>query len=195
MSSGLVEVVADVDGVVGHEPVDLSGDSTFEASFDLARCFAFGGPAGGVGLGGFMDPKPGQGHGVQGAVELAITGVVEPVPGDRSAASGDGCSTAKRCERGFGPDSARVRPGHQELCSGDGAYTGLVEQYRTNSKDELFEFGLVLGRLCFQSKGTAGSAADCSDRRAVFDRLGGRRAKVESIGLVYDRSGDRVATT
>ena len=78
-----------------HESVDLSSDGSFQAAFDVAGTLAVMGPAGGVGLGGFMDPESAEGDGVKGAVELAVAGSVQSVAGDFSTAGGErGCAGA-----------------------------------------------------------------------------------------------------
>ena len=66
---------------VFEELVDAAGDVSFEAAADVAAGFAFGEASGGVGLCFGVAAEPGEGDGVQGAVELTVASAVEPVAG------------------------------------------------------------------------------------------------------------------
>ncbi|GEL18363.1 hypothetical protein PA7_22000 [Pseudonocardia asaccharolytica DSM 44247 = NBRC 16224] len=114
---------------------------------------------------------------MQGAVELAVAGAVEPVP-DRFAAAGrDGCDPGEGGEGGFVAQPAGVGPGHQELGGGDGTDAGQLEQAGTGRGDELFEFGFVFGGLGFEHQRAAGHGADRADGGAVLDAVAGQGAQ------------------
>ena len=108
VSSGYWQAAGDRGGVGVHEAEDLPGDGSLEAAFDLAGGFALGLPSGCVGLGGLVDAEPAQGNGVQGPVELAVAGAVEPVASHGAAAGGDGRRAGERGEGRFGADPASV---------------------------------------------------------------------------------------
>lgn len=66
---------------VFEEFVDAAGEVSFEAAADFATGLTFGLASSGVGTGFWVAGEPGQGDGVQGAVELTVAAAVEPVTG------------------------------------------------------------------------------------------------------------------
>jgi hypothetical protein len=70
---------------------------------------------------------PGDGHGVQGAVEVAVAAAVEAVPDPLAAA---GFQRGGAGEGGFVAGPAAVRPADERLSGGDRADARLGEQRR-----------------------------------------------------------------
>jgi hypothetical protein len=92
--------------LVLQQSEQLAGDVADQAAFDLAVGLALGAPPLSVGAGRWVIAQPGQDDEVQGLVELAVSGSVEPNP-DRLAAGGrDGAappSMAKAASLGQRP--------------------------------------------------------------------------------------------
>ena len=87
-------------------PVEVAGEVALDAASDFAFGFAFGQAALDVGLGGRVAAHAVDGDDVQGAVELAVTEAVEPVPVGAAGGAGTGAvpdSIAKAA-------SLRIRP-------------------------------------------------------------------------------------
>ena len=79
---------------------------------------------------------------VQGAVELAVAAAVEAVADGLAGAAGDrGCAGEAR-ERGFGAESAGMRPGDEELGGGDRADAVVAKQLWRELLDEDGELAL-----------------------------------------------------
>jgi hypothetical protein len=66
---------------VGLEvPVELAGDVADQAASDFAVGLALGAAPLGIGAGRWVIAQPGQDNDVQGLVELAVAGAVQPHP-------------------------------------------------------------------------------------------------------------------
>jgi hypothetical protein len=159
LSSGLVERFRGF-GVGFEESVDLAGDRSYKAAFDVAAGLALGGSAGGVGLGFWVVLQPAQRDGVPRSVELPVAAAVESMPHGLSTAGVDGCRSAEGGEGCFVADAPTVGPGDQQLRGGDCADAGLVEQLGAGGGDELLELGLVFGGLGLQEQGATGDGTD-----------------------------------
>jgi hypothetical protein len=92
---------------VGLElPVELAGDVADQAASDLAVGLALGASPLGISAGGWVVAQPGQDNDVQGLVEVAVAGAVEPDANGLAAGAGIGAappSMAKAASLGQRP--------------------------------------------------------------------------------------------
>ena len=72
-----------------QESVELAGDVADQAASDFAVGLALGPAAGGVGAGGWVVAEPGQDDDVEGLVEVAVAGAIQPHPYRLAAGGGD----------------------------------------------------------------------------------------------------------
>ena len=108
--------------------------------------FAFGAAALGVGLGGRVAAHPGDGDGVDGAVELAVAEPVEPVPVGAAGGHWDGCGAGEHREGLLGADPSGVGPGQQDLRGAEVAESVLGgDQAGGHLLDDLGDLRLELG--------------------------------------------------
>jgi hypothetical protein len=121
-----------------EESVGLAGDVADQAAFDLAVGPGLGAASGGVGAGGWVGAEPGQDHGVQGLVELAVPGAVAPNPDGLARGGGDGGGAAQHREGGIGAAAARMGPGAQHGGGHDRAHPARASrsgrQARTSTR-------------------------------------------------------------
>jgi len=96
-----------------------------KAAADFAVGFAFGAAGCDVVEGGGVAAHPGDGDGVQGAVELAVAEPVEPVPVSAAGGGGGRGGAGEHGEGGFAADPPSMGPGEQDLRGGQRADTGL----------------------------------------------------------------------
>ena len=83
--------------------------SSNEASPDVVDALALGPPPGGIGAGIGVVAEPGHHHGMQGAVELAVTRAVQPMPGDLPRGRRDRVGAGQGSERGLRAQPAAHR--------------------------------------------------------------------------------------
>src|SRR6266550_8423655 len=82
-----------------EQVVDLAGDVALEAADDLELGMALGGAPSDVVLGGLVDAQAGDNDQVQGAVGVAVTAPIEPVPLGLAGGGAQRCDTAQHRER------------------------------------------------------------------------------------------------
>lgn len=93
---------------------ELPGDVAFEAASDFSVGLAFGAAAFDLGLGLRIDSHSSHDDGVDGSVELPVSGSVEPVSDCQSRPGGDWCGAGEHRECGFAADSSGMGPGADE---------------------------------------------------------------------------------
>ena len=82
-----------------EEPVELAGHVADQAASDFAVGLALSPSPLGIGAGGWVIAQPGQHDQVQGLVELAIAGAIQPHPYRLAAGSRDGRSAAEHGDK------------------------------------------------------------------------------------------------
>ena len=129
--------------------VEASGECAFEGAADVAVGLAFGGASGLVGAGFWVAAHPGDGDGVQGAVEVAVAAAVESVTGALAAAGFERRDAGQGGECGFVADPSAVGPADQQLGGDDRSDAGFGEQRRPGRVllDQVEQLGIELGDL------------------------------------------------
>lgn len=105
------------------------------------------------------------------AVELAVTGPVEPVAKDHSGRGLDWRDSAELGEGPFGADSTMVGPRGNDLTRHDRSDPDLIKQLRGDAANEDVELGLRCLRLsCFSLAGerSAGGGTHGGDGRDIW---------------------------
>ena len=113
-----------------------------------------------------MAAHPGDGDGVQGAVEAAVAAAVEAVAGALTAAGFQRGDAGEGGEGGFVADASAVGPADQQLRGDDGADTGFGEQGRSGGVllDRVEQLGVELGGLVGQEPDPGGDGPQGEDR-------------------------------
>ena len=112
-SAGGRSYVASIRWLGLQESLELVGDVTDQAAFDLTVGLALGAASGGVGAGCRVDPQPDQDRGVQGLVELAVAGAIQPNPHRLARGGRDRSGPTQHGEGGVRAAAAGMGPGAQ----------------------------------------------------------------------------------
>jgi hypothetical protein len=104
------------------------GDGADQAASDLTVGRALSTPPLGIGADRRVIAQPGQHDQVQGLVELAVPGAVQPHPHRLAAGRGDGSGAAQHGEGGIAWAAARMGPGAQHDRGHDRAHPAAAEQ-------------------------------------------------------------------
>src|SRR4029450_7867664 len=105
-----------------HDPAPARAATEYssnETPSDVASALAFGRAPGSVGADLGVVPQPSQHDRMQGTVELAVTGAVQPMPGHLPGRRRDRVDPSQGSKGGLRTQPTGIRPAHQELGSAD----------------------------------------------------------------------------
>jgi hypothetical protein len=140
-----------------------------EAAFDLSVGLALGSAAFGVGAGAFVALQAAGDHGVQGPVELAVAGAVEPVAHGLARRRRDRGGAREHGEGGVVAAAAGVGPGGEHGGGHDRADAGRLEQVRSPGAHDGADGLLVVERFGLQE---ASAASEVTQHGQGGDDLG-----------------------
>jgi hypothetical protein len=136
-----------------------AGDVADWATFDLAVGLGLGAASVGVSAGGWVGSSSGHDDQVEGLVEVAVPGPVQPNADGLATGGGDGGGSAQHGEGGVGPAAAGMGPGTPHSGGHDRADAGSGEQVGPPGPDQGGDGPGVLGGLGVEELDAAGQGA------------------------------------